>query len=225
MSTYLPLPSREIHHIMASFLSPAEKNSFGSTSRYFKVTMQDARNALLKAALPSIHKNIVIINEDWLELMRIALKLDSIANVALKALTILHTHKSPLTLDERGWAVKQAVEGGHLEILLALFADGPFPDTDRGWALGQSTAKGHIRMVQDLLDNGPISEPFRGCSVRRAARDGNLDIVRVLLANSEISDLNRSEAIQRAKEHGHLEIAKFLENCCFIGNDHNESIE
>ncbi len=212
MSTYLPLLSREIHHIMASYLSPAEKNGIGSSSKYFKVTMQDARDASLKAALPSIHKNIAIINEDWLELMRIALKLDSISDVALKALNILNTHESPLALDERGWAVQQATEGGHLAILHALFADGPFPDTNRGWAAKQATAKGYIRMVQDLLNNGPIPEPFRGCSVRRAARDGYLDIVRVLLANGEISDINRSEAIQRAKEHGHLEIAKFLEN-------------
>ncbi len=158
--------------------------------------------------LDTVHRNVVILNEEWLTSKAIPY-LETISDVAIRALAHLNEHSYLLSLDDRGWAAKEAAERGHLEILRALLQDGDISVDDRSLGVRLAAAGGYQAVIQELLANGEISECLRGWAVRRAAKEGYLGITQLLLANGPISETSRVSAIENSASP---DIAQLLQN-------------
>jgi hypothetical protein len=120
---------------------------------------------------------------------------------------------SAVDLEDRGIAVCNAAEKGHLHIVQELLKHGAVISQENyGRAVCNAAGQGHLLIVQELLKDGAvISQEHRGWAVVNAAESGHLHIVQELLKDGAvISQEERGYALINAALNGHLLIVQEL---------------
>ena len=113
---------------------------------------------------------------------------------------------------DRGWAVIQAGQMGHLDRVRELLSNhATISEKHRGWATIQASCQGRLDIVRVLLsNNATISEEHRGAAVVQSGENNHFEISKLLLANGKISIIDRTCAIGQAIYNSNLKMAGLL---------------
>jgi ankyrin repeat protein len=173
------------------------------------------RGSAVVSAAEKGHSEVVkalLANREISEADRVKAIIRATKNGDLEVAQFLLANLGQISEQERGWAISQVAEHGHLTVVEALLANGEISINYRGSAVLSAAEKGHIEIINCLLASGEISRMNRGWAVALAAQSGYLRVVQALLAGGvEISEYYRYKAVDVAKNNGHDAIVNFLE--------------